>query len=290
MRCFLSKLTDVRDRATEFISHVDSHLPAEMKSRQQEQLVYVPPVPDIWIYLPEFEQQRADQLRSDVRQVMADIGQEAQKSILLDESDVRVLGLSAKKMAACLRFKMFKSWGIYIHHDEGSYIGMDPPGQSEDDAISTDQSRTEFLDAYRKTIDLMDFMSARREGIGQNVASSNFSRSATLSYQPGTAFIMMWINPNEPQLSDVKDVVKEVFGEFNIRAIRADEIEHSDGITDRIVEEIRQSEYLFADLTGERPSVYYEIGYAHAIGKPVILYRRKGTTIHFDLAYRNCPE
>ena len=91
------KLTDVRDRATEFISHVDSNLPPEMKSQQDQQFVYFPPVPDIWVYLPEVEQQKADQLRSDVRQVMADIGQKAQKSILLDESDVRVLGLNAKK-------------------------------------------------------------------------------------------------------------------------------------------------------------------------------------------------
>ena len=75
-----------------------------------------------------------------------------------------------------------------------------------------------------------------------------------------------------------------------LKRVRADEIEHSEVITDKIMEKIRSSEFLLADLSGERPSVYYEIGYAHALKRRVIMYRSKGTNLHFDLAAYNCPE
>jgi nucleoside 2-deoxyribosyltransferase len=110
------------------------------------------------------------------------------------------------------------------------------------------------------------------------------------SLKRDTAFVIMPIDPSKPELEDVLGAVKEVCNSFGVKAYRADEIEHQDRITNVILNEIRDCDILIADLSHERPNVYYEIGYAHALNKKPILYRKQGTRLHFDLSVHNVPE
>ena len=55
-----------------------------------------------------------------------------------------------------------------------------------------------------------------------------------------------------------------------IKALRIDCLEHNNKICDQIIVEIRSSKYLVSDFTGNRGGVYYEAGFAHGLGLPVI--------------------
>lgn len=164
-----------------------------------------------------------------------------------------------KEMAAALKFRRYRHWGIHIHHDEGDFIGADPPGQSEDETIGVKDAHSAFVAAHKRVMEITDFVSDSERGFTvPAIPGSN-------SYRPDTAFIMMQIDPSKPELTDVLDTVREVFAKFGIKARRSDELQHDDSI--KVIDEITSSEFLFADLTGERPNVCYEVGYAHAIKK-----------------------
>jgi hypothetical protein len=202
----------------------------------------------------------------------------------VDHGDLRV---ALKEMLAALEFHRYHHWETHVLNDEDRVLGVEPAGQREDTCSFSDAHK-DFRGAAAKVIRIVGLMFPSDTPVA--VAMARSETPDIKSYRPNTAFILMWISKEHPELEDVKNLFKEVFKKFGITAIRADEIEHAEKITERILAEIKTSEFLIADLTGERTSVYYEIGYAHALGKHPILFRKARTKIGFDLAGHNCPE
>lgn len=67
---------------------------------------------------------------------------------------------------------------------------------------------------------------------------------------------------------------------------RADDLFGPGAIIDDILDSIRAADYLIADLTGRNPNVYYELGFAHALDKPVILLTQDIADVPFDLKHQ----
>jgi hypothetical protein len=104
-----------------------------------------------------------------------------------------------------------------------------------------------------------------------------------LDVEEGYAFIAMPMDPDDLGLVDVLDAIKEAARRCGIHAERVDEPQYNERITDRILESIRKAEFVIVDLTASKPNVFYEAGYAHALGKTPIYVARHGTKLEFDL-------
>ena len=82
------------------------------------------------------------------------------------------------------------------------------------------------------------------------------------------AFIAMPIDPDDKDLEDVLDSIKEACSRCGVNAERVDEPPSNERITDRILESIRRAEFVIVDLTNSKPNVFFfEAGYAQGQGK-----------------------
>jgi hypothetical protein len=66
-------------------------------------------------------------------------------------------------------------------------------------------------------------------------------------------------------------VIKRACSDNNVLCTRSDDFYEPGNLLKQIIISIIKSKYVFAVLDGRNPNVFYEIGLAHAIGKPVFL-------------------
>jgi len=140
------------------------------------------------------------------------------------------------------------------------------------------QSRLEESDCYQEFLKEREFFEKRTQ-IEENRNKSSIKTELIKNY----AFIAMPINPDDPELEDVLDAIKEACKRCGVQAERVDEPESNDRITDRIIESIHKAEYVIVDLSHVKPNVFYEAGYAHGCGKIPIYIAKDGTKLEFDL-------
>jgi hypothetical protein len=101
--------------------------------------------------------------------------------------------------------------------------------------------------------------------------------------EPPRAFVVMQFSSPYNEL--YREVVKPVCAEFGIAAVRADETYGPGLIIADVARQIDEANFIIAEITPANPNVYYEVGYAHARGKPTVLIAdREIEKLPFDVS------
>jgi hypothetical protein len=80
-----------------------------------------------------------------------------------------------------------------------------------------------------------------------------------------------------------RDHITKVASDLGLVAKRGDDFFSSHHVMSDIWRAIWFSQVIVADCTARNPNVFYEIGVAHTIGKPVILITQNDDDVPFDL-------
>lgn len=123
------------------------------------------------------------------------------------------------------------------------------------------------------------------------------SAGVTSNLKKFKCFVAMAFDHDDTDKMYDKAIVP-ILKKLHVKPVRIDRVEHNDDIDDRIIKEIKECDFMIADLTYARPSVYFEAGFAQRI-VPVIYSCRKdhfmpipddkygNFRIHFDLQMKN---
>ncbi len=98
------------------------------------------------------------------------------------------------------------------------------------------------------------------------------------------AFVAMWFD--DTMNNSYENGIRPAIEDTGYTPVRIDKKNFLGKIDDEIIAEIRRSRFVIADFShggdGVRGSVYYEAGFAHGLGIPVIYLCREGSTLAFD--------
>jgi Nucleoside 2-deoxyribosyltransferase len=96
-------------------------------------------------------------------------------------------------------------------------------------------------------------------------------------------FVLM---PFSNEFTDIYEVgIKQACRDAGVYCERVDEQIFLENILERVYNQIAKADIVVADMTGKNPNVFYEVGYAHALNKRVILLTKNADDIPFDLKH-----
>lgn len=105
-------------------------------------------------------------------------------------------------------------------------------------------------------------------------------RDTDLVIQKDVVFVLMPLNPS---FQKSFDVIRRTCEKMGLKSYRGDESFIRGEILPHIIKQIAQSRLVIANIDGRNANVYYELGIAHAMDKPVLMIASSAENLSFDL-------
>ena len=91
------------------------------------------------------------------------------------------------------------------------------------------------------------------------------------------------LQPFQSEFESIYNLITQAVSSDNVSIFRADEIALGGKIIEAIYEAIESADLIICDISRTNPNVMYELGFAHALNKPVILISQSTDSIPFDI-------
>ena len=89
--------------------------------------------------------------------------------------------------------------------------------------------------------------------------------------------------PFSPQFDAAYQLIRAAGQAAGVETWRLDQLAVAGSITEQLYEAIETSDLIICDITHSNPNVMYELGYAHALRKPVIIVSQRSEHMPFDV-------
>jgi len=144
-----------------------------------------------------------------------------------------------------------------------------------------EKEREQFGKRYSHLVSIEDFDNLNQDTDNISQLAEDVLALCENLIIPNTVFIVM---PFKAEFDELYKVYKMVCNDFGFDAVRTDKVHSLEKILPRILNGIRHSAFVIADVTETSPNVFYEIGFAEGLGRPIIATAKVGTKLPFDIA------
>jgi hypothetical protein len=239
---------------------------------------------------------KSRQFEREVAAIYRALGAQVQQDASLAGNQVDVLieerttsGASVKAVVECKAYS--RPVGIEIVNQFVSLLSLLKERRLVDRGVivAAEGFTRQARDAARDVVELLEItdLKGRVRGLGAKVSAAQVEleeavrQNATRAKERPRIFVLM---PFAAEFLDVYILgIREVSEKLGFTVDRADDIEHNGNILDLVEQRIRQADVVIADMSTRNPNVFYEIGYARAIGRPTVLLCRNTDEVPFDL-------